>query len=108
LDNHLLGADVYRLFLFPASANGLPAGLTGSSNLDLRKIKWSLTENKTGYSGRIEIPWKVIGCKAPAELGFDIIADNAEGNKRVACHAWAGDDRNCYSRFQFGRLLLVK
>ena len=106
MDRHLPGASVYRLFVVPVSANGLPAELSGSPNLDCWKIRWSLKENGADYSGKIEIPWEAIGCSGPRELGFDIIADDAEGTKRLAYHAWAGDDRNYASRFQFGRIFM--
>lgn len=106
LDRHLPGASVYRLFVVPVSANGLPAELSGSPNLDCGKIRWSLKENGADYSGKIEIPWEAIGCSGPRELGFDIIADDAEGTKRLAYHAWAGDDSNYASRFQFGRIFM--
>lgn len=108
LDSHIPGTDVYRLFLAPPSANGLPAELSGSPNLDLTKVKWTLKENGADYSGKIELPWDAIGLENAAELGFDIIADDSEGRKRVACHAWAGNERNFASRFQFGRLLVSK
>ena len=65
-----------------------------------------MKENGADYSGKIEIPWEAIGCSGPRELGFDIIADDAEGTKRLAYHAWAGDDRNHASRFQFGRIFM--
>lgn len=108
LDSHILGTDVYRLFLAPPSANGLPAELSGSPNLDLAKVKWTLKENGADYSGKIELPWNVIGLENATELGFDIITDDSEGKKRVACHVWAGDEHNFASRFQFGRLLVTK
>ena len=98
--------NVYRLFLVPPSSNGLPAALTGSPHLDLKQIKWSLREDGSNYSCRIEIPWRAIGCAGADEIGFDIIADDTEGEKRIGCHAWAGNDRNYQNRFQFGRLLL--
>ena len=105
LDKALPGRSVYRLLLAPASSNGLPAALTGSPNLDLKQIRWSLKDEGSRYSCLIEIPWRAIGCTGPAEIGFDIIADDTEGEKRIACHAWAGNDRNYENRFQYGLLL---
>ena len=87
--------------------NGLPEELSGSPHLDLRTIRWTLREAENGYSCRIAIPWKTIGCDGPSEIGFDIIADDTENSRRIACHAWAGNDENYRNRFQFGRLLLT-
>ena len=107
LSSALLDRNVFRLFLAPRSSNGLPEELSGSPHLDLRTIRWTLRETETGYSCQIAIPWKTIGCDGPSEIGFDIIADDTENSRRIACHAWAGNDENYRNRFQFGRLLLT-
>ena len=93
---------VFRLFLAPKSANGLPEEFSGSRNLDLRKITCSIRDTGTDYSATVTIPWEALNLSAPAPIGFDLILNNSDGEKRKSAVPWAGNKYNWRDRFNFG------
>ena len=94
----------YRLFLVPKSSNGLPEALTGSPNLDLRGIVYTLNDSGTDYSATIRIPWKNIGMRGPSAIAFDLAVDDSDGERRHSQDVWAGSSENWRNRLLFGYL----
>ena len=97
--------NVHRLFLSPASLNGLPAALQASSGVNTAKISWNITEDAAGYTAELVIPWSCIGLAEPALLGFDIAVDNTDRSGKRNQTVWAGGELNHKDRTYFGTLL---
>ena len=102
LERNPYTAHVYRLFLAPKSANGLPEEFSGSRNLDLRKLTHTIRDTGTDYSATVTIPWKTLDLAGPAPIGFDLIWNNSDGKKRDSALPWAGNSFNWRDRFNFG------
>lgn len=96
---------VFRLFVTPQSANGLPQSVTGSANLKTDLVKWQIHEDGAEFSAQVFIPWAAFGESGPAPLAFDIVVNDSDGGKRARSSAWAGNQYNWRDRFNFGRLL---
>ena len=97
--------NVHRLFLSPASLNGLPAALQASSGVNTAKIRWNITEDATGYTAELTVPWSCLGLAEPALLGFDIAVDNTDRFGKRNQTVWAGGEFNHKDRTHFGTLL---
>ena len=97
--------NVHRLFLSPASLNGLPAALQASSGVNTAKISWNITEDAAGYTAELVIPWSCLGLAEPALLGFDIAVDNTDRSGKRNQTVWAGGELNHKDRTYFGTLL---
>ncbi len=93
---------VFRLFLAPKSANGLPEEFSGSRNLDLRKLTHRIKDSGTDYSMTVTVPWESLRLSAPAPIGFDIIRNDSNGSRRESAVPWAGNQYNWRDRFNFG------
>ena len=98
--------STYRLFLMPASANGLPAEVSSSANLNPKQIQWKLNDSGTSYQFRLEIPWNSLGLKKIVPIAFDCKVNDADEKGKVRSVIWAGNDLNWEYRFNFGRLIL--
>ena len=104
LDREAYTDSCFRLFLVPKSSNGLPEALTGSSNLSLEGIVWSLQDSGTDFSADIRIPWKNLGRKSPGTFAFDVAVDDSDGERRHSQEFWAGGPENWRNRFLLGLL----
>lgn len=102
LDREAYTDSCFRLFLVPKSSNGLPEALTGSSNLSLEGIVWSLQDSGTDFSADIRIPWKNLGRKSPGTFAFDVAVDDSDGERRHSQEFWAGGPENWRNRFLLG------
>lgn len=98
--------STYRLFLMPASANGLPAEVSSSANLNSKQIQWKLNDSGTDYQFRLEIPWSALGLKKAAPVAFDCKVNDADENGKVRSVIWAGNNENWKYRTNFGKLVL--
>ena len=96
---------VFRLFVTPASANGLPQSVTASANLKLDLVKWKIVEDGGNFSAELEIPWTAFDETGPVPLAFDVAVNDSDGNRRKSSTVWAGNQYDWRDRFNFGRLL---
>ena len=94
LDRESYASSCFRLFLVPKSSNGLPEALTGSSNLNLKGIVWSLQDSGTDFAATIRIPWRNLGRNSPGDLAFDIAVDDSDGERRHSQQFWNGGPEN--------------
>lgn len=105
LDREAYTNACFRLFLVPKSSNGLPEALTGSPNLNLEGIVWSLQDAGADFAATIRIPWKNLGRKSPGTLAFDVAVDDSDGERRHSQQCWNGGPENWRNRFLFGLLI---
>lgn len=98
---------VYRLFLSPASANGLPAEITGSANIDVDAVRWKLDDTGTDFAFDVEIPWRALGLEGPSPLGFDVAVDdaNTDDGKRESQTVWSSGGPFWVDRSRFGMMV---
>lgn len=104
LDREAYTSSCFRLFLVPKSSNGLPEALTGSPNLNLEGIVWSLQDSGTDFAATVRIPWKNLGRNSPCDPAFDIAVDDSDGERRHSQQFWSGGPENWRNRFLFGLL----
>ena len=105
LDREAYTNACFRLFLVPKSSNGLPEALTGSPNLNLEGIVWSLQDAGADFAATTRIPWKNLGRKSPGTLAFDVAVDDSDGERRHSQQCWNGGPENWRNRFLFGLLI---
>ena len=98
-------SHIYRLFLVPPSSDGKPAELTTSRNIDSDGILWKITNDPSGYSAELLIPWKKLGLKKISPIAFDLIVSDFDAGKRIHSRSWTGNTGNHLNRLNFGRLL---
>ena len=102
LDRNPYTPHVFRLFLAPKSANGLPEEFSGSRNWNLSRLQYRIHDTGSDYSASVTIPWKELHLAGPSLLGFDLILNNSDGEKRSSAVPWAGNKFNWRDRFNFG------
>lgn len=95
----------YRLFLVPESSDGKSAELTGSRNITPDGIHWKITNDLSGYSAEVLIPWTKLGLEKQSPIAFDLIVSNFDSGKLVRSHSWTGNTGNHMNRLNFGRLM---
>ncbi len=92
-----------RMFLVPPSADGKPAALV-DMKMKPMNVKWSLDRNASGYTARVEVPWKLLGATPENPPSFDLIFSDFANGKKVKSSAWAGGPDNHKNRLNFGRI----
>ena len=102
LDRNPYTPHVFRLFLAPKSANGLPEEFSGSRNWNLSRLRYRIHDTGGDYSARVTIPWKELHLAGPSPIGIDLILNNSDGEKRSSAVPWAGNSFNWRDRFNFG------
>ncbi len=99
--NIYAGGNVKRLFLAPASANGLPEHKS-AFGMDAARIQSAVTVTKDGYRAQALIPWNELGMKSPGILGFDIKVNNTTREGRLSYGIWSGTNDNYRFRNRYG------
>ncbi len=107
LDHPTYTRNVHRIFLSPASSNGLAATFQGTNGVNSTAVRWKITEDSEGYTATLSIPWSALGMSGPTQIGFDIAVDNADslGSGKHTQKVWSGNEFNYKNRMRFGTLM---
>lgn len=93
--------DTFRLYM-TAGAEGKPARLDKSGDVDLSSIRWKLTDTENGYAAVLEIPWRELRQAPGTPVSFDIAVNDNDGKKRRLQKTWSGTRFNHLFRHNFG------
>lgn len=104
LNKYIYNDHVFRVFANPATKSH-KAILTTSANLDANAIRWEITEKGTDFDVSIQIPWRSLKLKGPADVTFDIAVNDNDAEKRLTSVPWSGNGENHKNRFNFGTLI---
>lgn len=93
--------DTFRLYM-TAGAEGKPARLDKSGDVDLSSIRWKLTDTENGYAAVLEIPWRELRQAPGSPVSFDIAVNDNDGKRRRLQKTWSGTRFNHQFRHNFG------
>lgn len=99
--NIYAGERVKRLFLAPASANGLPEHKS-ASGMNAAHIRATISGSQDGYRAEVLIPWSELGMQSPGILGFDVKINNVTQKGKLSSEIWSGNKENHRFRHRYG------